>query len=111
MTPEGAILKSILEYLAVCGVWSMRINTGAIASEYKGRTRFHRYGRPGCADILAIYAGKMSEMDGLTILWIEVKTEKGRQSDLQKLFQAEVEAEGHTYLIARSIDDVEALLK
>lgn len=105
MTPEGAILKSILDYLAIEHIWAMRINTGAVVSEYKGRKRFHRYGRPGCADILAF-------PDNLhKPLWIECKTETGHQSEAQKWFQAEVEARGHYYIIARSIDDVKEFLR
>jgi hypothetical protein len=43
-------------------------------------------------------------------VWIECKDSKGKQSDLQKSFQAQVEAEGHKYIVARSIEDVEAAL-
>jgi hypothetical protein len=43
-------------------------------------------------------------------MWIEVKSATGKQSELQKSFQAQVEAEGHRYIVARSIEDVEAAL-
>lgn len=115
MTPEGALLKQILDYLAAERIWAMRINTGAVVSEYKGRTRFHRYGRPGCADILAF--PKIKRRSGSDdwflepILWIECKTPKGKQSEMQKVFQGEVEAEGHTYIVARSLEDVKAALQ
>lgn len=102
MTPEGEILRSILDYLAVEKIWAMRLNTGAIVSEYKGRTRFHRYGRPGCADILASFNGEF--------VWLECKTANGKQSDAQKEFEAEVKALGHYYFVVRSIDDVKTAL-
>ena len=113
MTPEGEILKGILDYLAAVKVWAMRINTGAVVSEYKGKTRFHRYGRPGCADILAT-TFNMCECGGqgfVRVIWIEVKTATGKQSDAQLEFQKEVENEGHTYIVARSIDDVRRLFE
>lgn len=44
------------------------------------------------------------------LLWLEVKTATGKQSELQKSFQAKVESEGHVYAVVRSIDDVAALL-
>jgi len=37
---------------------------------------------------------------------IEVKAEKGRQSKAQKLMQQQFEDLGHTYILARSVDDV-----
>ena len=45
-----------------------------------------------------------------TACWIECKAERGVQSELQKSFQEQVEREGHRYVIARSVDDVEAAL-
>jgi len=44
-------------------------------------------------------------------LWIECKAAKGKQSELQKSFQEQVEREGHRYIVARSIEDVEQALK
>jgi hypothetical protein len=100
--PEQAIQKSILEYLAVKKIWHMRVNTGAIVSEYKGRSRMIRYGIPGCADILCSLP---------SFLWLEVKAPKGVQSEQQKQFQKEVEEQGHLYYVVRSIEDVEEILK
>lgn len=107
-TPEGAILKSILEYLAVKKIWHRRMNSGAVKTEGGG---FMRFGTPGMADILASYDPTAQE--GFTrdlpyFLWIEVKATNGIQSAAQKEFQTEIEKEGHYYLIARSIEDVEA---
>ncbi len=38
-------------------------------------------------------------------LWVEVKTERGRQSETQKAFATALEKQGHTYEIWRSLDD------
>jgi hypothetical protein len=39
------------------------------------------------------------------IVWIEVKTEKGRQSQGQVNFQAKLASLGHKYLIVRGVED------
>ena|SRR6185437_5764471 len=114
-TPEGAIVKAILDYLAVRRVLAFRMNTGALKAEYNGKQRFMRFGVPGMADILAFPNVEFRTPRPMTltapiILWIEVKAPTGKQSEFQKSFQQQVEAEGHRYMVARSIADVEAVL-
>ena len=126
---ETAILRSILDYLAARHVLAFRMQTGADMREYKGKKRRVRYGVPGMADILAFAADILAfatvkinpslncklllpalPIRSLTI-WIEVKSATGKQSELQKSFQRQVEEHGHLYVLARSIEDVEAALK
>jgi hypothetical protein len=113
-TLEGAILKQILDYLAARHIFAMRMNTGAVASEYKGKKRFMRFGTLGMADILAFpqikINGTLRTVCSPFPVWIEVKSPEGKQSKLQRSFQEKVENEGHKYIIARSKDDVEAAL-
>lgn len=120
-TGEGAIQRAILQYLAARHVLAFRMNTGAVHSEYKGKSRFMRFGVPGMADILAFPKIQQSDITGYgrgagliyevpAIMWIEVKAENGKQSELQKSFQKQVEEQGHRYILARSIEDVEAAL-
>jgi hypothetical protein len=112
---ESQIQKAILDYLAARHVMSFRMQVGAFSSEYKGKKRFMRVGTPGMADILAfprkLICDNGNDKWDMTPfpLWLEVKSDTGKQSELQKSFQAQVEAEGHGYAIVRSIDDVEAL--
>jgi hypothetical protein len=109
MKPEQQIQRAILDYLAVKKIWHMRLNTGAVVLESKGRTRMVRYGRPGCADILVSPIARYSGFP--CFLWLEVKAPTGKQSDKQKEFEKEVLDEGHDYFVVRSIDDVEKILK
>lgn len=44
-------------------------------------------------------------------LFVEVKTKQGRQSELQKRFQASVERLGHQYCICRSFGDFCSIVK
>lgn len=54
----------------------------------------------GVSDLLLLYPSC-----GYHALCIEMKTEKGRQQDTQKLFQQEVEKVGYRYVVCRSFDD------
>lgn len=55
---------------------------------------------PGVSDMILL---KSNSQHGY--LCIENKTEKGRQSEEQKIFQEEVEKVGGKYIIIRSIDE------
>lgn len=45
------------------------------------------------------------------ILFVEVKTKDGRQSELQKVFQSNVQRLGYKYFICRSLDEFCAIVK
>ena len=111
-TPEGSLLKLILDYLAAHHVFAMRMNPGAVKMD---ANRFMRFGTPGCADILAfpkvVVHGPLRMFEVAHPLWIEVKSLKGKQSDLQASFQTKVESEGHKYILARSLEDVKAWIQ
>lgn len=107
---ESAIQRAILDYLAARGILAFRMNTGAMAGEYNGKPRFLRFGVVGMADILAFPWWPNDSFKLTMPTWIEVKTATGKQSEHQKSFQHQVEQHGHTYIVARSVDDVEAIL-
>jgi len=106
--PESVIQHSILDYLAAKHIFALRMQTGALKIDQ----RFVRFGTPGCADILAFPAVCFPKNVRRVwqVVWIECKAAKGRQSDLQKSFQRQVESIGHIYILARSIEDVEDVL-
>jgi hypothetical protein len=100
-TPEGYVLASVLDYLAAKRIFAMRMNSGAIQDKRGIPVRMHE---PGTADVLAIESGP--EFENQMVYWIECKAPNGRQSLLQKEFEARVRAEGHSYILAFSIDDL-----
>jgi hypothetical protein len=109
---ESLIQKAILEYIAARHIFAIRVNSGVHFSESKGKRYATRLALPGTADILAFPHKYEYMVDlGPYPLWLEVKSERGKQSELQKSFQAQVEAEGHRYAIVRSIEDIVAALK
>ena len=118
---EAAISRSIMEYLAARHIFAVRMNAGTQVLTSGGNRRAIHMAAPGTADILAFPKRKTGFMDHPAIpgdytteiirpTWLEVKAADGKQSELQKSFQAQVEAEGHKYAVVRSIEDVKALL-
>lgn len=113
---EAEISRSIMDYLAAEHVFAIRMNSGTQIVESQGKKRAIHMHAPGTADILAFVRvnkqhSKESQFWPTKAVWLEVKTEKGKQSSVQKSFQEQVESEGHKYVVVRSIDDVIAALK
>lgn len=46
-----------------------------------------------------------------SVLFVEMKTEKGKQQETQKKFQSNVENLGHQYVICRSLDNFQLTIK
>lgn len=89
--PESAVVAEVLSALKrVLGIYAWRNNTGCARI---GR-RFVRFGQPGSADILCCHAGRF--------VAFECKSTVGRQSPMQRKWQAEIEAAGGRYCVVRS---------
>jgi len=111
---EAQTQKLIMDWLQAKGILAFRMQSGAVDSEYKGKSRFMRFGVPGMADILAFPYWRITAEPYYALItpyWIEVKAPKGIQSELQRSFQLQVESHGHRYIIARSLEDVTSLLE
>jgi hypothetical protein len=107
---ESQTQRAILDHLAAKHILAFRMQTGSSVRSYGGKTRAIHFGVPGMADILAFPRIYDAATNGFPLpTWIECKAPKGKQSDLQKSFQARVEAEGHSYILAFSLDDLEGL--
>lgn len=105
MTPENAIKNSICEWLGYqkCFFWvSDRVG---IFDPTRKVFRMNRspYRIRGVSDILGIWKGQP--------LAIEVKTKTGKISPEQVAFLAMFRQSGGIAIVARSIDDVEKVLK
>ena len=53
---------------------------------------------PGLSDLVAVKNGR--------VVFIELKTTRGRQSEYQRKFQADMEAAGGEYVLCRGVDDL-----
>lgn len=98
--PESGVLKACLQLLAYEHIFHRRWNSGsATVDNGDGTQRFFRFGSKGDGDILAAPLIR----DVAHFLWIETKSDTGRQTLEQKCFQRYVEAMGHTYLLVRDV--------
>jgi len=126
---ERDVLRACLDLLAVKHIWHRRMNTGAVKAE----GRFFRFGSVGMADVLALptlacgasccppppdeddralWEMRHCQKAQALPLWLECKASKGgKQSETQRAFQAEVEAEGHAYLVVRDSSELENWLR
>lgn len=98
------VVRPILELLAGAGIWRRRVYLGGIPLP-----NGQRAANPlrGMGDILALLPGHPWPRP-----WsIECKTLTGEQRRTQVAFQAEWERHGGLYTLARSVDDVRAVLE
>lgn len=108
MNPETIIQKHILcaisAYKEVCGFEVFRMNNGAVwnkhANAYQATGPWHPH---GLADIMVLAPGGR-------VVWLEVKTATGTQSDDQITWQAMCERLGMLYAVVRSADEARAVL-
>lgn len=96
---EAEIKTQICEYLTRSNVFYMKLNSGMV----KSGARYIYLCPTGTADLILFL--------GERVAWIEMKQLKGVQRKSQVEFQAKVEAAGHPYLVARSVEDVANWLK
>lgn len=115
--PEAQTQKLILDWLAAEHILAFRMNSGSVVSEYKGKSRLLSFGVPGMSDILAfpknnrVVWSNYDHSKETYACWIEVKAPKGKQSELQKSFQAQVQEQGHMYVLCHSLEDLKEALR
>jgi hypothetical protein len=91
------LVRALCDYLALRGYFYWRNNTGAFKAAHGG---FYRFGTPGSPDIMLIKGGKF--------IGIEAKAGSGRLSPAQIEFQRLCEANGGEYIVAHSIEELQA---
>lgn len=107
-TPEGKVKSSILQFLELyskkCPVmfWTQE-SVGIYDARLGGfRNKKSRFQKNGVADIIMV----KNYYDLPIVIFFEVKSEKGRQTDSQKEFEKELEEINGFYFLVKSIDDV-----
>lgn len=99
MTKETIIVKDCIRYLTLKGYEVIRNNSGAVVSQYKGKTRLIRYGAKGSSDILACSPKGQ-------FVAVECKSEKGKPTDDQITFLKRIDQKGGIALIVHSLDEL-----
>ena len=105
MTPHGKpelseheVQAQILDWLKHKHIFHFRSNSGAMAGDHKGKRWYVKFGPKGGPDIFAVIKGQ--------IIGIEVKSDKGFQSQVQKEFEVEFTRAGGVYILAFKLEDV-----
>lgn len=112
VTPEGALLRLVRDYLSVKRIRYTRNQVGLM--NVAGRRI--PFGEKGAADLTAfvpahIFTGRLPPPNVFYILNLELKSPGGRQSYEQKIWQQGVEANGEHYLLVRDLDQVIAWIE
>ena len=116
-TSEAQVKKMVGDYLTVARqqgklLWH-RLNSGMTIIQSEQERRVIKGQEKGCADFVVMII-ELMEDDAFSlfrVVYIEVKRPKGgKQSDAQKVFQAEVEGLGAEYAIITSYEELERVL-
>lgn len=101
-TPEGRVVRAVLDFLAFRGIPHYRNNTGGVRASYKGRERFVRFGTVGWPDIVGVAPGGR-------FLGVECKAPGGKPklSAEQQAVRKIIEDAGGLYIVAQCTLDVE----
>jgi hypothetical protein len=120
-TGRQGIMRAVIDLLTVEKIWHVRMNVGAF---HNGKRPVF-FGRKGMADIQAIPRITTNfPWGGMAMLnlrhermalacptWIECKRPGERMTPDQEAFRAEVEAEGHFYLLVEDAAELQAWLR
>jgi hypothetical protein len=99
---ESQIEQAILRYLNKNGIFAFKFKDNTRSESGKHR-RPSPFQINGVSDICIIHNS--------AVYWVEIKTEKGRQTEDQIRFQNRVTDSGGTYLLWRCIGDAKEWLK
>lgn len=102
---ESDLVRDIINLLNLHGCVAVRFNNQPTMQVSNGKFVGYRKlaNRRGISDVVAVAPNGRS-------IWIEVKTATGRLSDEQRLFLDDVHRCGSVAMVARSIDDVVAMI-
>ena len=106
-TPEQTIHEGIVQLLRMTakpGVIWYAVPNGEARSVQTGAKLKKQGVRPGVADLAFVLPGGRAA-------FLEIKSQTGRQSPLQKDFEAEVIANGSMYAIARGVTEAQTILR
>lgn len=100
MTPEGSVVRAILDYLDIRQILYIRNNSGVARPERKDGTKgFVKFGAVGSADIIGC-------LPGGRFFAIECKAGRGKLTPAQVEFQRKTIREGGLHIVAYRVEDV-----
>lgn len=100
---ETQLVAACLQYLTLRGALPIRINSGAVRGEHKGKKRFVRFNSAkGCSDLIVSYRGRF--------LAVEVKVGNNKPTEEQQRFLDRVTATDSIACVVYSVDDLAKVL-
>lgn len=100
---ESGIISAVMHYLQYLENQGkcvfIRNNSGAFINP---RGQFYKMGRAGSPDFLIFIPNKT--------IHLEIKNERGKQAMTQLDYELKITKLNHIYEVARSVDDVKAIL-
>lgn len=103
---EHDIQSVIINYLQAKGWYVMRLNSGKMPYEYKGKRGMVHMLPVGTPDLMAFKDPYQAE-GGVDLLFIEVKAGKNKPTDLQTMRMKELERYGAKCMVAYGVEDLE----
>ena len=101
---EHLIQSCIVQFLRMNKIMIFSVPNGTYVPNKRTRIMLQESGiLSGVSDLVVVGEGK--------IIFVEIKTLTGKQSETQKKFQRDVEALGHRYLIWRSLEDADLWMR
>lgn len=94
---EHRIQCAIVKYLRYSGYFVFSVPNGGNRDARTGKMLKDEGALAGVSDLIIVLPE--------SVVFVEVKTDKGKQSESQRLFQDEVTKRGHQYVVWRSLDD------
>jgi len=109
-------IANYLTYLMNQGkLYFDRLNSGSVLVKRGDKTYRVELCREGTADFMVIrtrqYFRNAPQVIAPEIIFLELKGDKGKQSQAQKDFQDSIEAQGTEYHVIRSIQELEEILE
>ena len=94
---EDNLQRTIIRYLRLKGIMVFAVPNGGSRNVREAHNLKLSGVLAGVSDLIILMQKRA--------VFVELKTDKGRQSEYQKKFQQDVESLGFEYLIWRSLDD------
>ena len=105
--PEEILQKNICQFLQLHKIYFFSCPNELAGGGKNAKIRTGRFVslglKKGVADLI-LWLGSET-------IYMEVKTPTGRQSDAQKRFQKRCEDSGRTYVVVRSVEEVEKIIR
>nr|DAV82134.1 MAG TPA: Nuclease [Caudoviricetes sp.] len=103
MNEESILTKQICQLLRIYKIFVFHIPNEGKRTRYEQSIFKSNGGLAGAPDLIIVLENE--------VVFVEVKTKSGRQTEYQKIFQQKVNSLGHRYLIWRGLIDAQEFIK